>query len=68
MVRIPFDLDAMTVTPPEARGLVSADGNNVVETDFLFVFPRALRWLRGVEPFVASLPLGAQYQVLCRKP
>jgi glycosyltransferase involved in cell wall biosynthesis len=30
--------------------------------------PRMLNWFRCVEPFVAQLPLGAQYQVLCRKP
>jgi SAM-dependent methyltransferase len=68
MSRIPFDRDAITLTPPEARSLVRANGFEVVDTDFLFIFPRALRWLRGIEPLVASLPLGAQYQVLCRKP
>jgi SAM-dependent methyltransferase len=67
MSRIPFDRDAITLTPPEARALVRTNGFEVIETDFLFIFPRALRWLRRFEPAVASLPLGAQYQVLCRK-
>ena len=37
-------------------------------TDFLFVFPRVLGWLRGVEPRLARWPLGAQYLVLGRRP
>jgi hypothetical protein len=40
----------------------------VIGTDFLFIFPKLLGWLRGLEPWVTRLPLGAQYQVLCRKP
>jgi hypothetical protein len=68
MSRIPFDRDAITLTPGEARGLVRANGFDVVRTDFLFIFPPILRWLRGLEPLVARLPLGAQFQILCRKP
>lgn len=68
MSKIPFDRDAVTLTPGEARDLVWANGFDVLRTDFLFVFPRMLRWLRGLEPLVARLPLGAQYQILCRKP
>jgi SAM-dependent methyltransferase len=68
MSRIPFDRDAITLTPPEARRLLRAGGFKVLRTDFLFVFPRALSWLRGLEPIMSRLPLGAQYQVLCRKP
>jgi len=67
MSKIPFDRDAITLTPPEARQLVQAGGLEVLRTDFLFIFPNALKFLRGLEPSVASLPLGAQYQVLCRK-
>jgi SAM-dependent methyltransferase len=67
MKRIPFDRDAITITAPQARVLVRANGFEVLRTDFLFIFPRALRWLRGLEPLVSTLPFGAQYQVLCRK-
>jgi SAM-dependent methyltransferase len=67
MSRIPFDRDAVTLTPPEGRALVRANGFDIVDTTFLFIFPRALRWLRGLEPPLARLPFGAQYQVLCRK-
>ncbi len=67
MSRIPFDRDAVTLTPREARALVRANGFDIVDTTFLFIFPRALRWLRALEPPLARLPFGAQYQVLCRK-
>jgi SAM-dependent methyltransferase len=68
MSRIPFDRDAITLTAPETRRLLRAGRFEILRTDFLFIFPRMLRWFRCVEPFVAQLPLGAQYQVLCRKP
>jgi SAM-dependent methyltransferase len=66
MSRIPFDRDAITLTPPEARRLLRAGGFEVLRTDFMFIFPRALGFLRAVEPFLAGAPVGAQYMVLCR--
>lgn len=68
MSKIPFDHDAITLSAPETRRLVQAAGFEVVNTDFLFIFPRALRPLRALEPSLARLPLGAQYMVLARKP
>jgi SAM-dependent methyltransferase len=68
MHRIPFDRDAIPLTPPEARRLLQAGGFEILRTDFLFLFPRMLKWLRGLEAWLARWPLGAQYQVLCRKP
>jgi SAM-dependent methyltransferase len=67
MSRIPFDHDAITLTPPEARRLVQAGGFEILQMDFLFIFPKMLRWFRWIEPLVSRLPLGAQYQILCRK-
>jgi SAM-dependent methyltransferase len=67
MSRVPFDRDAITLTPPEAKGLLRAGGFEVLRTDFLFIFPNALRWLRFTEAALSRLPFGAQYQVLCRK-
>ena len=43
-------------------------GFEVLQMDFLFVFPHYLRWLRGLEPHLARMPLGGQYQLLCHKP
>jgi len=68
MKRIPFDKNAITLSPPESRRLVETAGFEVIHTTFLFLFPRALRVFRPLEPLLARLPLGAQYQVLCRKP
>jgi SAM-dependent methyltransferase len=68
MSRIPFDRDAIPVSALEARRLATAAGFRVLRVDFLFIFPRALRVFRGIEPLVSRLPLGAQYQVLCERP
>lgn len=68
MRRIPFDRDARPLTAGESRRLLQAGGFEILRTDFLFIFPRILRGLRGLEPSLSRLPLGAQYQVLCRKP
>ena len=68
MSRIPFDRDAITLSAREARRLLPSGGFAVLRTDFLFWFPRAFSWLRGLEPFLTQVPLGAQYLVLCRKP
>jgi SAM-dependent methyltransferase len=68
MSRIPFDRDAVMVWPGEARRLATHAGLSVVRTDYAFVFPNVLRFLRHVEPSLSGLPLGAQYQVLSQKP
>lgn len=68
MRRCPFDRDALPISPRLARRLLRDAGFSLLRTDFLFVFPRRLRCLRFIEPAVASLPLGAQYLVLCRAP
>jgi predicted TPR repeat methyltransferase len=68
MSRIPFDQDAITLSPPEARQLLRVGGFEILQTDFLFLFPSILRWCRWIEPLCSRLPFGAQYQVLCRKP
>lgn len=68
MSRIPFDKDAITLTPPESRKITQTGGFTILRTDFLFIFPRLLKWFRPVEQLVSSWPAGTQYQVLCRKP
>lgn len=68
MSRIPFDRNAITLSSPEARHLLHLGGFEILRTDFLFIFPRILHWCRWIEPFCSRLPLGAQYQVLCRRP
>jgi SAM-dependent methyltransferase len=67
MSRIPFDRDAIMVWPKHARNLASQAGLTVESTDYGFIFPRMLSWMRRLEPWLRKLALGAQYQVLCRK-
>jgi SAM-dependent methyltransferase len=68
MSRIPFDRDAITLSVLETRQLLRSGGFEIVLSDFRFIFPRALKLLRPLENLATSLPLGAQYQVLARKP
>lgn len=68
MSRIAFDRDAVKVSIPQARRLLEAGGFEVLSVDTLFYFPAALRFLRGLEPALAALPLGAQYMMLARRP
>ena len=67
MSRIPFDRDAIMLSSVEMRRIVRDCGFVVLRTDFLFIFPRTLKFLRRIEPSLSRLPLGGQYQVLCRK-
>ena len=67
MSRIPFDRDAVLVSALEAKRLLRAAGFEILSVHFMFVFPNALRALRPLERSLSRLPLGAQYQVLCRK-
>lgn len=68
MRRIPFDRDAVMLSAGEAARMLSRGGLEIRRTDYLFVFPRLLKALRFLEIALAGAPLGAQYQVLCRRP
>jgi SAM-dependent methyltransferase len=67
MRRIPFDRDAVMLRPATARRLVNGSGFDASRADYLFFFPRALGPLRGIEPALRRLPLGAQYLVVGRR-
>lgn len=67
MQRVPFDRDAIMLSPPAARRLLRRSGFAVLRTDHLFIFPRSLAAFRSLEPFVSRLPIGGQYQVLARR-
>jgi SAM-dependent methyltransferase len=68
MSKIPFDRDAIMLSVREARQLLLDAGFEIVRSDFLFIFPAVLSWLRFLERPLSKLPIGAQYQVLARKP
>ncbi len=67
MSRCAFDEDAVKISAIAARHMLRRAGFEVLRTDFLFFFPRALAALRWLEPSLRKIPLGGQYQVLCRK-
>ena len=67
MRRIPFDRDAVKISIPQAKTLLSQNGFDIVSVDSCFYFPKLLSWLRPAEPMLAKLPLGAQYMILARK-
>jgi trans-aconitate methyltransferase len=68
MSRIPFDKGTQPITAWGTRRLMRAAGLQIVETAYLFYFPRPLRALRWLEPFLTRVPLGAQYVVIATKP
>jgi len=67
MSRCAFDRDAITLSPPEAQNLLRQGGFEILRIDFRFIFPRSLRALRRIEDWIYRVPLGTQYQILCRK-
>jgi SAM-dependent methyltransferase len=68
MSKCEFDEDAIPLTPCAARRLLRTAGFEVLSTEYLFIFPRQLRWFRPLEPWLAGLPFGGQYLLLARKP
>ena len=68
MSRIPFDRDAQTLSVTVASQLLTDAGFQILQRRFLFVFPRMLKYLRFLEPGLSAIPIGAQYQILCRRP
>jgi SAM-dependent methyltransferase len=67
MSRVPFDRDALLLTPRELIALERGAGLTSVVTEFHFIFPRILRFARPLERPLRSLPLGGQYVVVGRR-
>ncbi|HET7784783.1 MAG TPA: class I SAM-dependent methyltransferase [Myxococcales bacterium] len=55
-----FDQGAQLLYPAEVKRLLREAGLAAVALDYIVFFPRALRVLRPLEPWLARLPLGAQ--------
>jgi hypothetical protein len=66
MSQCAFDENAITISPREARKILSKAGFDVLRVDSLFYFPRSLRMLRPTERWFRGLPFGGQYQLLCQ--
>jgi trans-aconitate methyltransferase len=67
MSRCEFDKDAILLSPGMARVMLQQAGFEILRTDYLFYFPRSLAFLRPLESMLIRVPLGGQYQILCRK-
>lgn len=67
MSRCEFDEDAITLSPGTARDVLKQAGFEILRSDYLFYFPRSLAFLRPLESGLRKVPLGGQYQILCRK-
>jgi 2-polyprenyl-3-methyl-5-hydroxy-6-metoxy-1,4-benzoquinol methylase len=64
----PFDADAVLLPPTEIRQRLAAAGLTRVQTRYIVFFPKALAALRGVEPGLAWLPIGAQVAISAERP
>jgi SAM-dependent methyltransferase len=64
----PFDVGATLLYPWETTRLLREAGLDRVTLDFVVFFPRALAFLRPLEPRLAWLPLGAQVLARGRAP
>jgi 2-polyprenyl-3-methyl-5-hydroxy-6-metoxy-1,4-benzoquinol methylase len=64
----PFDDDAILLWPWQARSVLARGGLTDVRLEYIVFFPRALAFLRRLEPRLAWLPLGAQVMAVGRKP
>jgi len=67
MSRIPFDRDAVPLSPRVTRRLLAACYLHCLSCRSLFYFPRPLAFLRPLERPLARVPLGAQYWLLAAR-
>ena len=63
----PFDENAVLIRAPKMRRRVLDASFADAEINYRIFFPHALRGLRGLEPSLTWLPLGAQYYVRASK-
>ena len=65
--RCPFDADAEMLPMKEARTLADNAGLRINRCGYTLFFPRQLSFLRGLEPMLRGIPIGAQYYVQMEK-
>ena len=61
-----FDANAQLLVAHKLAASIREAGFNRPVVRYRIFFPHALRWLRGLEPWLAWLPLGAQYCIHAR--
>lgn len=62
-----FDRNAETISPLQSTRLLRQAGFRILFIDYCFFFPHFARKLRGLEPALRWLPVGAQYLVVAGK-
>lgn len=67
MSRIPFDRDAIMISPRQAGGLLRGTGFEIEAVRSYFFFPHSLKVLRFLDSVLCRSPLGAQYLTVGRK-
>jgi SAM-dependent methyltransferase len=65
--RCPFDADAEMISLKTALALTNKAGFHSEQHGYTLFFPRPLAFLRGLEPWLKRIPLGAQYYVQMKK-
>lgn len=65
--RCPFDEDAVLLPVAETVQHLRAADLHVQHRDYIVFMPHMLKWLRWAEPWLAWLPMGAQYVLLATK-
>jgi 2-polyprenyl-3-methyl-5-hydroxy-6-metoxy-1,4-benzoquinol methylase len=63
-----FDDDAILLGPVELTRLLTSSGLVRAQRKFIVFFPRALSGLRGLEPHLGWLPIGAQVMAVATAP
>ncbi|MDX2479894.1 MAG: class I SAM-dependent methyltransferase [Desulfuromusa sp.] len=63
----PFDEDAEMLSLKQSLELAVAAGFKSIDHGYTLFFPRPLAFLRGMEPYMRRIPLGAQYYVRMEK-
>jgi 2-polyprenyl-3-methyl-5-hydroxy-6-metoxy-1,4-benzoquinol methylase len=62
-----FDKDAVLLPMREAVAYLETAKVRIARRDYIVFMPRALAWFRKFEPWLAPVPLGAQYVLLGEK-
>jgi SAM-dependent methyltransferase len=65
--RCPFDADAEMLSLKTTLALTDKAGFHSEQHGYTLFFPRPLAFLRGLEPWLKRIPLGAQYYVQMAK-
>ena len=66
MSKCPFDNDAKTLSHISFQKILKENGFEIMEVNFLFIFPRILKLFRPFEKYLCKFPIGGQYLILAR--